>query len=173
MIIETSEFVLRNWKAEDAEDIVRIANNKEIFDNVRDSFPQPYTLKDALDFIAEGKENNGTLLIAIEVNGKAAGNMGVTFKSDVYRKNAEIGYYLSEEHWGKGIMTKVIKKTVEYCFENYDIIRIYAEVFTSNIACIRALEKAGFIHEATFKSNIIKNGVIGDSCIYSILKDRF
>ena len=173
MKIETNGVVLRTWEENDAEELAKVANNKKIFDNLRDSFPQPYSLQDAADFISLSKENGNSLLLAIEIQGKVVGNVGVFFKNDVYRKNAELGYFLSEEHWGKGIMTKAIKKVVEYCFENYEINRIYAEPFASNIGSIKVLERAGFKLEALLKSNIIKNGVIGDTCIFSLLKNEY
>lgn len=172
MWIEDRNIVLRKWKEDDAERLAEIANNKKIYDNLRDAFPHPYSVEDARRFIA--LQQDGSKLskaFAIVVDGKAAGSIGAFLKEDVYRKNAEIGYYLAEEYWGKGIMTKTIKMIVEFLFNNFDIIRIYAEPFSRNVGSRKALEKAGFRLEAVLKSNVIKNGIIEDSCIYSILKD--
>jgi len=94
-------------------------------------------------------------------------------KEDIYRKNIEIGYFLTEELWGKGIITNAIKAITDYAFSKFDIIRVYAEPFADNPGSRRALEKAGFRCEALFRRNVIKNGMIKDSCIYSVLKEDF
>lgn len=112
-------------------------------------------------------------MFAIEIGGMPAGSIAATFKEDIYRKNVEIGYYLGEEYWGKGIMSKTIKAFVKYLFINFDINRIYAEPFERNIGSRKALEKAGFKLEAILKKNIIKNGTIENSCIYAILREDF
>jgi [ribosomal protein S5]-alanine N-acetyltransferase len=166
--------VLRPWIISDATQIALIANNKKIADNLRDGFPFPYSLKDAekwLDMILP--ENNPPRFFAITHGNLVVGSIGIVSKSDIYRKNFEIGYFLSEEYWGKGIITKSIKAATSYAFKEFDVIRIYAEPFSDNIGSRRALEKAGFILEATLKRNVIKNGIIKDSCIYSVLKEEF
>jgi len=174
MKIETDDFILRNWKDEDAQQLALIANNKKIFNNLRDAFPHPYFLEDAKEFISFAqKEENVSTIFAIEVDGKAMGSIGAFLKEDVYRKNVEIGYYLTEECWGKGIMTKAIIALVKYIFDSFDVNRVYAEPFARNLSSRKVLEKAGFRLEAVLKSNVIKNGVIEDSCIYSVLKDDF
>jgi len=173
MRIVIGNIVLRGWEEDDIESLARIANNKKIFDNLRDGFPHPYTLEDARNYISRVKNHDPkSKLFAIEVDGKIAGNIGVFLKEDIYRKNAEIGYFLAEEWWGKGIMTKVIRKVVDYTFEGCDIIRIYAEPFARNAASRKVLEKAGFKLEAILKNNVIKNDIIQDSCIYSLLKEE-
>jgi RimJ/RimL family protein N-acetyltransferase len=101
------------------------------------------------------------------------GSIGIVTKTDIYRKNIEIGFFLSEKFWGQGIMTKAIRAIISYAFGTFDIVRIYAEVFSDNIASGRALEKAGFRLEATLKNSIIKNNIIKDSCIYSVLRGDF
>lgn len=174
MKIETGDFIIRNWKGGDAERLALIANNKKIFDNLRDAFPHPYLIEDAKEYISFAqKDDNLSTLFAIEIDGKLMGSIGAFLKDDVYRKNAEIGYYLDEECWGKGIMTKAIIAFTKYLFDSFDINRVFAEPFSRNIGSRRALEKAGFRLEAILKSNVIKNGVIEDSCIYSVLINEF
>lgn len=174
MRVESGNIVLRPWVEADAERLAEIANNKNIYDNLRDGFPHPYSIEDAQQFIAlQQEENKHSKVFAIVVDGKVAGSIGGFLKEDVYRKNAEIGYYLAEEYWGKGIITKAIKMIVAFLFENFDIIRIYAEPFARNMGSRRSLEKAGFKLEAELKSNVIKNGVIEDSCIYAMLKNNY
>lgn len=171
MIIQYEDIILRSWEQNDAFRLAEIANNKNIYDNLRDAFPHPYSIEDARKYINNCLQNPNALLCAIEYKGLLVGSIGAFFMSDVYRKNAEIGYFLAEDFWGTGIMTKAIKAITSYVFGNYDILRVYAEPFGRNVGSRRALEKAGFIHEATLKNNVIKNGIIEDTCIYSLLKD--
>ncbi|MDP4094994.1 MAG: GNAT family protein [Bacillota bacterium] len=174
MRIVADGFVLREWQDSDAERLADIADNKKIYDNLRDGFPHPYSLEDAKRYISFVKSNSSSsLILAIEIDGLIAGNIGAFFKDDVYRKNVEIGYFLAEEYWGKGIISMAIRELSKYVFDNYDIIRIYAEPFARNTGSRRALEKAGFSPEALMRCNVIKNGIIEDSCIYALLKDNF
>ena len=165
---------LRPWSETDASQLVLIANNKKIADNLRDGFPNPYSLEDAvrwLTFVIP--DNNPTKFFAITIDSKLIGSIGIVSKSDIYRKNVEIGYFISEEYWGKGLATKAIKAITSYSFKNFDIVRAYAEPFSDNPGSRRALEKAGYKLEATLRNNVIKNGIIKDSCIYSLLKEDF
>lgn len=174
MRIETENFILRDWLEADAESLVQVANNKKIYDNLRDLFPHPYSIEDAKAFIKMTQQaNEKAIFLAVEIEGKAIGSVGITFKDDIYRKNAEIGYFIGEDFWGKGYMTEIIKEITKYTFSNFDIIRIYAEPFEDNKASRRALEKAGFKLEAVFKNYVIKNKIIKNSCIYSVLKEEF
>ncbi len=160
---------LRPWQINDAESLAKFANNKNISDNLRDSFPYPHTIHDARTWL-EFAVNNKDLLLAIEVNSEAVGGIGLIYKTDVYRKTAEIGYWLAEPFWGQGIMTEAIKKIVEYSFNNSKIIRIYARIFENNKTSARVLTKAGFKLEAVHKNSVIKNGLIMNELIYAILK---
>jgi len=171
MILPCNGFVLRPWQDSDAWSLPVHANNKKIFDQLRDLFPYPYTREDAIRWINMVKPlNDPVKYFAIEVEGEAAGSIAILPKEDVYRLNAETGYFLSEKYWGRGIITEALKTIVKYGFNTFDIIRIYAEPYSDNYASRRALEKAGFSLEATFRKNVIKNGIIRDSCIYSLLK---
>lgn len=166
--------ILRPWSILDAAQLAAIANNKNIADNLRDGFPVPYSLSDAknwLDIILP--ENIPPRFFAVTLDKSLIGSVGIVTKGDIYRKNVEIGYFLAEEYWGKGIATKVIKAATSYAFNNFDIVRVYAEPFADNPGSRRALEKAGFSLEATLKRNVVKNGIIKDSCIYSVLKENF
>ncbi|MCX6283901.1 MAG: GNAT family protein [Bacteroidetes bacterium] len=163
---------LRPWNNSDVHSLMKYANNKAIADNLRDAFPYPYTQKDALRFLEMAVSNDPHILIlAIDSKGEAIGSAGATLKQDVYRKNMEIGYWLAEPFWGRGIMTEVIRTFCSHLWLTYDIHRIYAEPYANNPASRRALEKAGFRCEAVFKENIIKNGSYHDSCIYSMLRE--
>ncbi len=166
--------VLRPWSMVDATRLASIANNKNIADNLRDGFPFPYSIKDARNWLnLILPENFPPRFFAITVENLILGSIGIVTKTDIYRKNFEIGYFLAEEYWGRGIITKAIKAATSYAFKEFDIARVYAEPFADNISSRKALEKAGFTLEATLKKNVIKNGIIKDSCIYAVLKEDF
>ncbi len=161
---------LRSWQDGDAGSLVANANNEKIWDNLRDVFPYPYKKKDAKKWITAAAAENPQTNFAIAVNGKAVGGIGIEVLPDVYRVSAELGYWLGEPFWNKGIMTKSIITITKYAFENFEISRIFAGVFEWNKASMRVLEKAGFEYEARLQKSIIKNGDIGDQYIYSLLK---
>jgi [ribosomal protein S5]-alanine N-acetyltransferase len=164
--------ILRPWTLSDAAQLALILNNKKISDNLRDVLPFPYSIKDALDWLnLILPENNPPRFFAISIDKEVVGSIGIVSKTDIYRKNFEIGFFMSEKFWGKGIGTRAIKAAISYAFSNFDIVRIYAEVFSDNIGSRKALEKAGLKLEATLKRNIIKNEIIKDSCIYSVLRE--
>ena len=166
--------VLRPWSIKDADKLASIADNKNIADNLRDGFPFPYSLNDAIEWLNLILPGNfPPRFFAIEIDKSVVGSIGLVSKTDIYRKNFEIGYFLAQDHWGKGIMTRAIKAATSYAFREFDIVRVYAEPFTDNGGSRRALEKAGYILEGTFRRNVIKNGIIKDSCIYSVLKEDF
>ena len=164
--------VLREWKKSDAAALAKIANNKKIWDNVRDRLPYPYTKKDAKEWLAlVKKQKEPATTFCVEADGELAGSIGFTLKEDVYRKNAEIGYFVGEEYWGKGIATEAIRQMVDYIQRNFDVIRIYAEVFEYNRASMRVLEKNGFYLECIRKKAAIKNDVIVDDYVWVKLSE--
>jgi RimJ/RimL family protein N-acetyltransferase len=166
--------ILRPWAITDAPQLALIADNKNISDNIRDGLPNPYSEKDAREWLnLILPENIPPRFFSISADGRIVGSIGIVTKTNIYRKNVEIGFFLSEKFWGQGIMTKAIRAVRSYAFETFDIVRIYAEVFSDNIASRRALEKAGLRLEATLKSSIIKNDMIKDCCIYSVLREDF
>ncbi|MFI5185810.1 MAG: GNAT family N-acetyltransferase [Chitinophagales bacterium] len=158
--------VLREWKKSDAAALAKIANNKKIWDNVRDRLPYPYTKKDAKEWLALVKKQKEVTTFCIEADGGLAGSIGFTLKEDVYRKTAEIGYFIAEEYWGKGIATEAIKQLVKYIAKNFDLVRIYAEVFEYNKASMKVLEKNGFYLESIRKKAAIKNNLILDDYVW-------
>ena len=174
MEISFEGIVLRPWSVKDSEKLAVIANNKNIADCLRDGFPFPYSLSDAQNWLNTViPVNDPPKFFAILSDRRLVGSIGIVTKEDIYRKNVEIGYFLAEEYWGKGIMTKAVKAAAAYAFSGFDIVRVYAEPYADNPGSRRVLEKAGFTCEAVFKKNVIKNGIIKDSCIYSVLKENF
>jgi [ribosomal protein S5]-alanine N-acetyltransferase len=165
--------ILRPWSIDDAARLAEIANNKNIADNLQDLFPFPYATKDARKWLRTILPVDPPHNFAIVAAGTIVGNIGILTKEDIHRKNAEIGYFISEKYWGQGIAARAIKAVTSYAFSNFDVIRVYAETFADNNRSRRALEKAGLSLEATLKSYVFKNGIVKDSCIYSILKEDF
>lgn len=167
-------FLLRPWRTEDAEDLAKAADNPKIAANLRNVFPSPYTLADANWFINDciSKGDSHGFTWAIEVDGKAAGGIGVTLLNDVYEKSAELGYWLSEEYWRQGIMSQAVQIICREAFRTFDIIRIFAEPFAHNTGSRGVLEKAGFTYEGTMRNGIYKNGQVYSYCIYSLLREE-
>ncbi len=163
---------IRKWELSDAADLAMAISNKNIQDNLRDGLPYPYTEKDGADFISAmlSADENGTFAFAITVDDKVVGSIGVFRQGNIHRLTAELGYYIAEEYWGRGIMTEAVRQICQYVFEKSDIIRIYAEPFAYNAASCRVLEKAGFRYEGTLRNNAVKNGKVIDMKMYSLLK---
>ena len=163
---------IRKWELSDARDLAMAISNKKIQNNLRDGLPYPYTEQDGAVFISDmlSADENETFAFAITIDNKVIGSIGVFRQDNIHRLTAELGYYIAEEYWGRGIMTEAVRQTCEYVFDNSDIIRIYAEPFAYNIASCRVLEKAGFQYEGTLRNNAVKNGKIIDMKMYSLLK---
>lgn len=168
------EFMIRKWNPGDAEALAQAADNPNIAKNLRNVFPHPYRLEDAEwyinDCISHGEERQ--IARAIEVHRKAAGGIGISVKEDVYEKSAELGYWLSEDYWGRGIMTEAVREICREAFETFEIVRIFAEPFADNAASRKVLEKAGFTCEGIMRNGVYKNGQIHSYCMYSILREE-
>ena len=162
---------IRKWMLSDVADLTAAISNKKVQENLRDGIPYPYTEQDGVDFISAmlSADENDTFAFAITVDEKVIGSIGVYRQENIHRQTAELGYYIAEEYWGKGIMTEAIKQICQYVFQKSDILRIYAEPFAYNEASCRVLEKAGFQYEGTLRNNAVKNGKVIDMKMYSIL----
>ena len=169
------EFRLRKWRKEDAQEIVKAANNPKIAGNLRNSFPHPYSINDAEWFVNDciSKEGERQLARAIEVDGKAAGSIGIFLMDDVYEKSGELGYWLSEDYWQQGITSQAVRLICWEAFAAFDIVRIFAEPFEHNAGSRRVLEKAGFTYEGTMRNGVYKNGEVQSYCMYSLLREEF
>lgn len=157
---------IRPWKPEDAAPLAAICNNKKIWLNVRDHFPHPYTIGNSIEWIAFTLTQKPVQNMAIVYQGKIAGSIGVMPKDDVYRKSIEIGYFLGESFWGKGIATKAVTLLLDYIKKQFDAVRVYAEVFSHNAASMKVLEKNGFHLEGIREKAVIKNNVILDDYVW-------
>ena len=163
---------IRKWELTDAADLSIALSNKKILDNLRDGLPYPYTEQDGKEFISAmlAADENDTFAFAITADGKVVGSIGAFRQENIHSQTAELGYYIAEEYWGKGIMTEAVKQLCDYVFTHTDIIRIYAEPFAYNVGSCCVLEKAGFQYEGTLRCNAVKNGKILDMKMYSVLK---
>ena len=169
------EFQLRAWEIEDAKALAQAADNFNIAKNLRNVFPNPYTLDDAIWYINDSIATAGKKQInyAIVIDGQAVGSIGIFVKDDVYEKSAELGYWLAESYWRKGIMTEAVQMICKEAFETFDIVRIYAEPFADNAGSRGVLEKTGFTYEGTMRSGVYKNGKVLSYCMYSVLRKEF
>ena len=171
--IQKEGFLLRPWDPTDAAALVKHANNPGIAANLRDGFPHPYTPGDARKWLEMAGNNSEDVILAIEVRGEAAGGIGLHGMKDVYRYNCEIGYWLSEAYWGKGIMTRAVGAMVSYAFEETQWLRLFACIFENNPASMRVLEKNGFQLEAIHRKAVMKGGKLMDEHLYALLKDQW
>ena len=168
----TQNFELREWQLSDAASLAENANNINIWNNLRDALPHPYLEKDGKEYIEMAlSQPKPATLFAIVVDGKAVGSIGIFLRTDVERISAELGYFIGEKYWNRGITTDAVKQMVGYAFTNFLHLRkIYATPFDFNIASQKVLQKAGFEQEAILKQAAIKNGEIIDLHYYSIIK---
>ncbi|HRH49595.1 MAG TPA: GNAT family N-acetyltransferase [Panacibacter sp.] len=161
-----TKIFLRPWQREDAASLVAVANNRNVWNNVRDHLPHPYTLSDARQWIAHCKEQEPPVSFAIIYDGKVAGSIGCVPQKDVYRRTIEIGYFIGEQFWGKGIATESVRILLDYIETRFDVVRIYAEVFSFNKASMKVLQKNGFYLESIRRKAAIKNDQIIDDYVW-------
>ena len=161
-------FILRPWSQDDVDSLAEYANNYNIAKNLTNAFPHPYSKEDAKKFIEMVSQHYPVQVFAIEIEGRASGGIGIFPQTDIMCKNAEMGYWLAQPFWGKGIISNAIKQMIEYGFNTFDINRIYARPYGTNIASQKALGKAGFVLEAKFEKTIFKNGEYLDELVYAI-----
>jgi RimJ/RimL family protein N-acetyltransferase len=160
---------LRAWQAADAPGLAAIINNRRIQDNLRDGIPYPYAESDAQKYIlgALGAQKDSQYAWAVTANGQLAGSIGVFRRENIHRRTAEMGYFISEPWWGRGIATLAVREACEFIFACTDILRIFAEPFAENAASCRVLEKAGFVLEGTMRKNAVKGGRVLDMKLYA------
>ena len=160
---------VRSWHPNDVESIVRYANNRKIWLNLRDRFPYPYTEADAHPWIQSALSMRPQTNFAIDVSGKAVGGIGFELRTDVERFSAEVGYWLGEEFWGQGICTSALKAATPYAIETYHLTRMFAVPFSENLASIRVLEKAGYNREGIMLRSSFKDGRFLDQLLYAFV----
>lgn len=162
---------VRSWEWRDRDAIVRHANNRKVSINLRDRFPYPYTINDARNWLEMVVGHEPETNFAIDVAGEAVGGIGFTLQPDVGYRSAEIGYWLGEEFWGRGITTEALIAVTDYAFSRFDLCRLYAHVFDGNAASARVLEKAGYAFEGRLKKSVTKEGRTIDQLMYAMIRD--
>jgi ribosomal-protein-alanine N-acetyltransferase len=169
MRLQLKSCEVRSWRAADLEPLVRYANNRKIWLNLRDRFPHPYTKGDGQRFLRSMRQANPETAFAIVVGGEAAGGIGFMLQHDVDRASAEIGYWLGEPFWGRGIATDALVAVTTYAIETHAVTRVFAVPFAHNVASCRVLEKAGYVLEARLQRSAIKDGKVLDQCQYAFI----
>jgi RimJ/RimL family protein N-acetyltransferase len=165
-------FVVRDWRPDDAASLAHHANDRSIWRNMRDRFPHPYTLADAMAFLALADSMQPRTWFAIAVDDRAVGGIGYTLHQDVERIAAEMGYWLGTAFWGRGIMTAALDAVTAYAFQQHtELRRIYAVPYAGSAASVRVLEKAGYSYEGRLRQSAIKDGAVTDQFMYAILRD--
>jgi ribosomal-protein-alanine N-acetyltransferase len=160
---------IRAWRREDAPALARHANDREVWANLRDAFPHPYSLEDAhryLDLV--GKQSPATSF-AIVVDGEAAGGIGFTLHHDIERLSAELGYWLARPYWNRGITTDAVRAVTQHAIASHGLVRIFALPLATNRASCRVLEKAGYVCEGRMRRSAIKDGAIQDQFLYALV----
>ena len=161
-----TDVILRAWLPTDADALSAMANNKNIFNNLRDSFPSPYALSDAVNWIAYASAQQPTENYAIVSNGELVGSIGYIPGNDIYCKTVEVGYFIGEEYWGKGLATAAIKLLMEMLLASGRWKRVEAHVFAENKNSMKVLEKNGFHLEGIKKNGAFKNDFFTDEYIW-------
>jgi RimJ/RimL family protein N-acetyltransferase len=162
---------VRSWDWRDRDAIVKHANNRNVWINLRDRFPHPYTVNDARRWLEMVVDQKPETNFAIAVADEAVGGIGLTVQHDVARRSAEIGYWLGEEFWGRGIATEALVAVTDHAFSNYDVCRLYAHVFDWNRGSARVLEKAGYVFEGRLKKSVTKDRQTIDQLMYAMIRD--
>jgi len=160
---------VRSWRMADADSLTQHANNRKIWINLRDAFPHPYSLKDARAFLKSIRERTPETMFAIALKGEAVGGIGFVLHPDVERVSAEIGYWLGEPFWGRGIATEALVAVTAHAMQTHGLTRVYAVPFAWNAASCRVLEKAGYALEGRLRKSAIKDGKVTDQLQYAFV----
>lgn len=170
MEIILANCTLREWRRGDERSLVHHANNPNVTRDLADVFPYPYRHDDAVAWIGRYVGVEPQTQFAIVIDGEAVGGVGIFIGTDIHRRSAELGYWLSEEHWGRGIMTEAARAVTRYAFETFDLEHVFAGLFERNVGSRRVLEKAGFVLEGRLRMHVTKDGETMDDLIYGILR---
>jgi RimJ/RimL family protein N-acetyltransferase len=160
---------VRSWQASDLDSLVRHANNFNIWIKLSDRLPHPYTVADGEHWLEQNRQNQPETHFAIECDGEAVGGIGFDIGNDISRCSAQIGYWLGEALWGRGLATAALKCVTQYAVETHGLARVFALAFAGNAASQRVLAKAGYALEGTLKHSAIKNGEILDQAVYAFV----
>jgi RimJ/RimL family protein N-acetyltransferase len=165
--LDCGSCVVRDWKRADKAALLRVANNRKVWRNLMHVFPHPYTDADADAWFDLLDKTTPRTHWAVEVDGSAAGGIGIDRGEGVHARTARFGYWLGEPYWGRGVMSAAARATADYVFEHFDVARLEAPVFEWNPASMRVLEKCGFVREAVLRRSILKDGELIDAVLYA------
>jgi RimJ/RimL family protein N-acetyltransferase len=167
MVLEGQRCTLRRWRTADAASLVRHANNLNVAKHLRDRFAHPYTLAHAKAFLKAVAAADVQTNFAVDVGGEAIGGFGYVAGADVERFSAEVGYWIGEACWGRGIATEALQLFTAHAFRNLSMLRLFAVPFADNRPSIRVLEKAGFQFEGILRCSCVKYGHPRDQAMYA------
>ena len=156
---------------EDAQGLAAGINNRNVWLHLRDWVPHPYTVADAIAYLERVTTPQPEHAVCIEVDGRVGGGMSIRMGSDIHRRTAELGYWLAEPLWGRGIMTAAVRAFVPACLAAFDLDRMFATASSKNPASARVLEKAGFTFEGRLRKNALKDGEVLDSLMYARIRE--
>ncbi|MGE0537464.1 MAG: GNAT family N-acetyltransferase [Pirellulales bacterium] len=168
--LQLTRCTLRPWRASDRDELVVQANNRRVWRNLRDRFPHPYTRGDAERWLAFVADQTPQVNFCIDVAGKPAGGIGLDLRGDVDCRTAEIGYWLGEAYWGRGIASEAVRAMADWALATLNLARLEAGVFGWNPGSARVLEKAGFTCEGRLRDAVFKDGELTDRLIYARLR---
>ncbi len=163
-------YLIRSFEPDDVDSITKYASNRKVWAGLRDLFPYPYTRKDAISWLARVERDEIESHFAIASTDEVIGGIGITLGTDIHKLAGELGYWLGEPFWGRGITTRSVQTFTEYTFDNYDILRVFAHVYSNNMASARVLEKAGYVCEGRLHKYVIKDGKVLDMLVYAVVR---
>jgi RimJ/RimL family protein N-acetyltransferase len=169
-MLKQDDTILRPLTEDDTNALTKLANNKKIWDNLRDLLPFPYSVQHAIDFIGITKQEIPQITFGIEFERNFCGVIGLVPQTDIYKRTAEIGYWIGESFWNKGIATNAVKLITDYGLNELDFIRIHTGIFEYNVSSMRVLLKNGYAKDGIFKKALFKNGQIWDEHRFSKTK---
>ena len=169
MILPFEGGALRTLVAEDAKAIAELINDRNIWLQLRDSVPHPYSVEHAEAFLGR-IGGGGSYVLGITTGDRLAGIIGAYGLNDVERNGAEIGYWIGRSFQGKGLATHALKAFIPYVFKASPFMRMQANVFEGTQASMRLLEKCGFQAEGILRKAVTKDGRALDMHVFGLLK---
>lgn len=170
MLLQFPNGQVRSWRPQDAPALARHANDRAIWRNLKDRFPNPYSLANAEWFIEHCRTEDPESAFAIVVDDEAVGAIGFEHRGDIWSRSVELGYWLAQPYWGRGVTTNAVKAMTDWAFDTWSINRVWAGVFAWNPASARVLEKAGYAYEGRLRQSAMKDGELVDELIYAVVR---
>lgn len=173
--LETERTVLREWIEEDCYDLYEYAKGTKV--GPMAGWVPHENVDKSKEIIQLFIKDNDTWAICLKETGKVIGSIGMhPDKKRNYdsEKVKMLGYVLSEEYWGQGIMAEACKEVIRFAFEELclEILSVYH--FSTNTQSKRVIEKLGFKYEGTLRKSFkLPGGTIVDSLLYSMLKEEY